>query len=193
MTLRCLFATNYVIIVIIDFFNLTKEILLKCDIYVSCPLISSFNLGFCISTLDAPSKYILETTNTVIFLKKLVTVERTGSVVKEYNCGEALSKKHFHQEKTYPRNVYPLKPNFSIVKMGFAGVYLFFLFLIQNIICMYSLEPPQQGGSNVYPQSMFWAEILKILLIKFSILRLEISLYIVLASFRNDSFRPNVV
>ena len=25
----------------------------------------------------------------------------------------------------------------------------------QNIDCGYSLEPPRQGGSNVYPQSMF--------------------------------------
>ena len=40
-------------------------------------------------------------------------------------------------------------------KLGFAGVYLFFLFLLQNIDCGYSLEPPRRGGSNVYPQSMF--------------------------------------
>ena len=31
----------------------------------------------------------------------------------------------------------------------------------QNIDCGYSLEPPQRGGSNKYPQSMFWAEIRK--------------------------------
>ena len=28
--------------------------------------------------------------------------------------------------------------------MGFAGVYLFFLFLLQNIDCGYSLEPPRR-------------------------------------------------
>ena len=28
--------------------------------------------------------------------------------------------------------------------------------------CGYSLEPPHRGGSNEYPQSMFWAEIWKI-------------------------------
>ena len=28
----------------------------------------------------------------------------------------------------------------------------------QNIDCGYSLEPPLRGGSNEYPQSMFWAE-----------------------------------
>ena len=27
----------------------------------------------------------------------------------------------------------------------------------------YSLEPPRRGGSNEYPQSMFWAEITKIM------------------------------
>ena len=33
----------------------------------------------------------------------------------------------------------------------------------QNIDCKYSLEPPPRGGSNEYPQSMFWAEIWKIM------------------------------
>ena len=57
--------------------------------------------------------------------------------------------------KTCPYNVYPLKPHFYIAKLGYAGVYLFFLFLLQNIDCGYSLEPPVRGGSNVYPQSFF--------------------------------------
>ena len=57
--------------------------------------------------------------------------------------------------KTCPCNVYPLEPHFYIVKLGYAGVYLFFLFLPQNIDCGYSLEPPRRGGSNLYPQSMF--------------------------------------
>ena len=26
----------------------------------------------------------------------------------------------------------------------------------QNIDCEYTLEPPRRGGSNEYPQSMFW-------------------------------------
>ena len=46
--------------------------------------------------------------------------------------------------KTYPCNVYPLEPHFYIAKLGFAGVYLFFLFLLQNIDCGYSLEPPRR-------------------------------------------------
>ena len=33
----------------------------------------------------------------------------------------------------------------------------------QNIDCVYSLELPHWGSSNEYPQSMFWAEIWKIM------------------------------
>ena len=33
------------------------------------------------------------------------------------------------------------------------------LFFAQNIDCGYTLEPPRRGGSNEYPQSMFWSKI----------------------------------
>ena len=64
--------------------------------------------------------------------------------------------------KPYPYNFDPLKPHFYIVKLGFTGVYIIFLISAQNIGYVYSLEPPRRGGSNEYPQSMFWAEIWKI-------------------------------
>ena len=35
----------------------------------------------------------------------------------------------------------------------------FFHISAQNIDCWYSLELPRWGGSNEYPQSMFWTEI----------------------------------
>ena len=63
--------------------------------------------------------------------------------------------------KTYLYNFDPLKPHFYIVKLGFTVVYISFLISAQNIDCEYSLEPPRRGGSNEYPQSMFWAEIRK--------------------------------
>ena len=44
---------------------------------------------------------------------------------------------------------------------GLQGYTLFFLFLLKNIDCGYWLEPPRRGGSNEYPQSMFWAEMWK--------------------------------
>ena len=51
--------------------------------------------------------------------------------VSVYFC----SRKHVHAMNS------PLNPNFiNIAKLGYAGVYLFFLFLIQNIDCGYSLE-----------------------------------------------------
>ena len=53
--------------------------------------------------------------------------------------------------KTCPCIVYPLDHHFYIVKKGYAGVYLFFLFLHQFIDCGYSLEPPRRGGSNGVP------------------------------------------
>ena len=57
--------------------------------------------------------------------------------------------------KTRLYNFDHLKPHFYIVKLGFKGVYNIFLISAQNIDYEYSLEPPQRGGSNEYPQSMF--------------------------------------
>ena len=36
-----------------------------------------------------------------------------------------------------------------------SAEFLFFLFLLKNIDCGYSLEPPGRGSSNEHPQSMF--------------------------------------
>ena len=38
--------------------------------------------------------------------------------------------------------------------------FFFYIFLIfaQNIDCGYMLGPPRRGGSNEYPQSMFWSK-----------------------------------
>ena len=46
--------------------------------------------------------------------------------------------------KTCPCKEYPLTPHFYIVKLGFTRVYLFFLFLLKNIDCGYSLELPHE-------------------------------------------------
>ena len=82
--------------------------------------------------------------------------------------------------KTCPCHKYPLKPHFYIVKLGYAGVYLFSLFLLQNIDCGYSLEPPRiyvlSKNKKIYPNVS--AE-------NFQILKLKKSLFIALASIRN--------
>ena len=35
--------------------------------------------------------------------------------------------------------------------------FYFYFFFAQNIYSGYTLEPPRRGGSNEYPQSMFWS------------------------------------
>ena len=87
-----------------------------------------------------------------------------------------------HITKTCLYNFDPLKPHFYIVKLGFTGVYIIFLISAPNIDCGYSLEPPRRGGSNEYPQYMFWAEIRKIseffLSEKFQFLEMNCSIYL---------------
>ena len=57
--------------------------------------------------------------------------------------------------KPYLYNFDTLKPHFHVVKLGFTGYTLVFLFLLKNIDCGYVLEPHRRCGSNEYPQSMF--------------------------------------
>ena len=61
---------------------------------------------------------------------------RADLVQMLYSCLEAKHvgaylmdqlKKKCHIKKTYPCNVNPLEPHFYIAKLGYAGVYLFFL------------------------------------------------------------------
>ena len=49
---------------------------------------------------------------------------------------------------------------FKVVKIEKFQWNFFDMFLIfaQNIDCGYTLEPPCRGGSNEYPQSMFWSK-----------------------------------
>ena len=72
-----------------------------------------------------------------------------------------------HQENI-PCNIYPLYSKTGVCR----GISIFFLFLLQNIDCGYSLEPPRRGGSNVHPQFMFGSKNkknIKFFLMKFSI------------------------
>ena len=50
--------------------------------------------------------------------------------------------------------------NFLVVKReNFTGNFFDILLIFaQNIDCGYTLEPPHRGGSNEYPQSMFWSK-----------------------------------
>ena len=80
------------------------------------------------------------------------------NVLLEHMISEGLYQTvHQGIMKTYLYNTDPLKPHFYIVKQGFTGIHIDFLFLLKNIDCGYSLEPPR--CSNEYPESMFRAEI----------------------------------
>ena len=57
----------------------------------------------------------------------------------------------------YIKNSPPKTENFQIKTSDI------FRISAQNIDYRYSLEPPQRAGSYEYPQSMFWAEIRKIM------------------------------
>ena len=80
----------------------------------------------------------------------------SAAQVNEETCTSFMEKRNVPSGKHVREMYTPLYPiKFYTGKVGYAGVYLFFLFLLQNIDCGYSLEPPRGGGSNVYPQSMF--------------------------------------
>ena len=61
--------------------------------------------------------------------------------------------------KTPLYNFDPLEPNFYIVILWFAGVYIIVsvLVLLKKIDCGRLLDLPRRGGSNEYPRSVFWA------------------------------------
>ena len=84
-------------------------------------------------------------------LCSLLTIQCTNSACKAWNkipTGTRDEKGGFEVHlklimKTSPCNEHPLTPHFYIEKVGFTRVYIFFLFLLQNIDCGYSLEPPR--------------------------------------------------
>ena len=78
----------------------------------------------------------------------------------------------------------PLKPHYYIVKLGNAGVYLFFLFLLQNIACVYSLELPRREPT-IYVLSKNMKKYKQISDEIFRFLQVKKSLYIAWASFHN--------
>ena len=84
-------------------------------------------------------------------------------------------------------NIYPLKPHFHIEKLGYAGVYLFFLFLLQNVVCGYSLEPPQRVPT-IYVLSKNKKNIRKIPNEILEFLQPKQFLFISWACFRNEQY-----
>ena len=58
--------------------------------------------------------------------------------------------RQFHHQKKKKTKIFQIKKNSDIFHIS-----------AQNIDCGYPLEPPQQGSSNEYPQSMFLSRNMK--------------------------------
>ena len=50
---------------------------------------------------------------------------------------------------------YPRSLHYENLPMQYTEIYFSY---IDNIDCGCTLEPPHRGGSNEYPQSMFWSK-----------------------------------
>ena len=90
----------------------------------------------------------------------------------QHKLNRAIKKRRVSSKYSYTGNVirYENTPiqiyteNFTTKKWKFSDKNSdIFHTSAQNIDCGYSLEPPRRGGSNEYPQSMFWAETRKIM------------------------------
>ena len=101
-----------------------------------------------------------ERTLGLVHSAKIQVILRVRSVWSESSlCAVSIANDAIAQTWLY--NFVPLKPLFYVVKLGFTGVCIIFIISAQKHRLWYSLEPPRRGGSNEYPQSMFWAEIWK--------------------------------
>ena len=96
-------------------------------------------------------------------------------ITHQFNCNPVI----IIITKTCLHNFNLQKSHFYIVKLGFTGVYIiFFLFLIKNIDCGYSLEPPRRvptiydlsrNMENIRLFVFFLSEKFQFLAVKFSI------------------------
>ena len=57
--------------------------------------------------------------------------------------------------KTSPCNEHPLTPHFYKVKLGFTGVFFFFLFLLQNIDCGEKYSKFSSENEHFYSREIF--------------------------------------
>ena len=100
----------------------------------------------------------------ILLVMSLMRTNSTGDVLEEPQSRTQpptndTNRKSKQTKTASQKHAYIIDPHFYIVQLGFTGVYIIFLFLLENIDYGYSLEPPRRGGSNEYPKSMFWAEL----------------------------------
>ena len=112
-------------LIILDTFN-----------YTVCPLGFTLNILNTIAIANSPSKLTPHS-------RIVISLALSDMCIILPETIRILRLENIHITKTCPCNEHPLTPHFYIVKLGFTGVYIIFLFLLKNIYCGYSLEPPQ--------------------------------------------------
>ena len=71
--------------------------------------------------------------------------------------GAVALRKHAYSNTCILKILQPKKENFQIKNSDIFHI------SAHNIDCGYSLEPPRRGGSNEYPQTIFFSKIRKIM------------------------------
>ena len=108
-------------------------------------VILSFELGDVLYTMDV---------NPFYYYRQSVTMRSSTFKIRNHASRQInASRKHII--------LTPLNPTFILQNWGLQGYTIVFFFLLKNIDCGYSLEPPRRGSSNEYTQSLCWAEIWK--------------------------------
>ena len=135
-------------------YQLLTEILLGTNIMI--------NIQFCYLKLDRLQFSLFYTQNDM--MEKLQNERSKCTVTYFIYCTWYIIlylQVHFTLRKHAYSNIWKISPskteNFQI------KISDIFHISAQNIDCGYSLEPPRRGGSNEYPQSMFYAVIRKIM------------------------------
>ena len=77
-------------------------------------------------------------------------------------CPKSMTKRHTVHNENTPIQIYWKFYNHKRKNFQIKNVDIFHI-PAQNIDCGYSLEPPRWGGSNEYPQSMFFNKIRRIM------------------------------
>ena len=89
-----------------------------------------------------------------LFLKIMFVVKFCDAVFKRKKKFLGENRFNVYITKTCPCNILRFF-SFRIFQLKNFDIFLIFA---QNIDCGYTVEPPRQGGSNEYPQSMFWSK-----------------------------------
>ena len=90
-----------------------------------------------------------------------LTVMAILNLKQKYIIGDNMQLKYLFslRKHAYSNTLKILPPKNENFQIKNSDTFLYFCskhkLWVQNIYCGYSLEPPQQGGSNEYPQSMY--------------------------------------